>query len=124
MRHTVFAILLILLSHTSCSGIPANVSIEQEQMRIDTLWQKEFNSAQEIIANFNGIRQLLKGKPQAVHTENLCHYIWQSGEYMFRCRGKNEDIYGLPERSTELSFDNAVVAQFASTKKIGRFADH
>jgi peroxiredoxin len=43
---------------------------------------------------------------------------------MFSCRGKNDDIYQLPERSTELSFDNSVVAQFAATKKIGRFADH
>jgi thiol-disulfide isomerase/thioredoxin len=43
---------------------------------------------------------------------------------MFACRGKNDDIYELPQHATELSFDNEVVSQFANTKKIGKFADH
>ena len=93
-------------------------------MRIDTLWQKEFNSAEEIVANFNNIRQQIKGKPQAVYTENLCHYIWQSGEYIFRCRGKNDDIALLPESVEEIALDDAIVTAYMIERDTARFADH
>ena len=124
MKHSVIAILLILFTHTSCSGTPESRSVEQEQMRIDTLWQKEFNSAEEIIANFNTIKQQIKEHPQSVHTENLCHYIWQSGEYMFRCRGKNEDISLLPHNIEEIALDDATVTAYMIERDTARFADH
>lgn len=124
MRETVFAILFVLLAHTSCSGTPDNRSVEQEQARIDTLWQKEFNSAGEIVANFNAIKEQIKGSAQAVQTENLCHYIWQSGEYMFRCRGKNEDIALLPPNIEEIALDDATVEAYMIERDTARFADH
>lgn len=124
MRETVFAILFVLLAHTSCSGTPDNRSVEQEQARIDTLWQKDFNSAGEIVANFNAIKEQIKGSAQAVQTENLCHYIWQSGEYMFRCRGKNEDIALLPPNIEEIALDDATVEAYMIERDTARFADH
>lgn len=124
MRETVFAILFVLLTHASCSGKPDNRSVEQEQAHVDTLWQKEFNSAEEIIANFNAIKEQIKGSAQAVQTENICHYIWQSGEYMFRCRGKNEDIVLLPLNIEEIALDDATVESYMIERDTARFADH
>ena len=96
----------------------------EETALLDSLWNRKFNDAQSIIALHDSIKQATAEEKKGMHTLNQCHYVWHSGEYMFSCRGNNEDIYELPVQSTELSFDNTVVAQFASTKKIGRFADH
>lgn len=124
MRETAIAILFMLLTHVSCSGTPDNRSVEQEKARVDTLWQKEFKSAEEIIANFNSIKEQIKGSTQAVQTENLCHYIWQSGEYMFRCRGKNGDITLLPQNIEDIALDDATVTAYMIERDTARFADH
>lgn len=124
MKETIVAILFILLVHTSCSGTPENRSVEQEQARVDSLWHKEFGSAEEIIANFNAIKEQIKGSAHEVQTENLCHYIWQSGEYMFRCRGKNEDITLLPPNIEEIALDDATVEAYMIERDTARFADH
>lgn len=124
MKETIVAILFILLVHTSCSGTPENRSVEQEQARVDSLWYKEFGSAEEIIANFNAIKEQIKGSAREVQTENLCHYIWQSGEYMFRCRGKNEDITLLPPNIEEIALDDATVEAYMIERDTARFADH
>ena len=96
----------------------------EETALLDSLWNRNFKDAKSIIALHDSIKQATAEEKKGMHTLNQCHYVWHSGEYMFSCRGNNEDIYELPVQSTELSFDNTVVAQFASTKKIGRFADH
>ena len=96
----------------------------EETALLDSLWNRKFKDAKSIIALHDSIKQATAEEKKGMHTLNQCHYVWHSGEYMFSCRGNNEDIYELPVQSTELSFDNTVVAQFASTKKIGRFADH
>lgn len=124
MKETIVAILFILLVHTSCSGTPEKRSVEQEQARVDSLWHKEFGSAEEIIANFNAIKEQIKGSAREVQTENLCHYIWQSGEYMFRCRGKNEDITLLPPNIEEIALDDATVEAYMIERDTARFADH
>ena len=91
---------------------------------LDSLWNRKFNDAQSIIALYDSIKQATAEEKNGAHTLNQCHYVWNSGEYMFRCRGKNEDIYKLPESSTELSLDDKIVSQFAQGKKIGKFTDH
>ena len=123
-RILYFAVALLASFAVAC-GNPANEKVtEQEIALLDSLWKRQFNDAASIIALHDSIKQTTAEKSRGMHTLNQCHYVWHSGEYMFSCRGKNEDIYELPKQSTELSFDNEVVAQFALTKKIGRFADH
>ena len=124
MRQTVIAILLILFTQASCSGTPGSKSIEHEQARIDTLWQAEFKSAQDIVAHFNSIKEQIKESEEALHIENLCHYIWQSGEYMFSCRGKNEDIALLPQNIEEIALDDETVTAFMIERDTARFVDH
>lgn len=103
----------------------SNESVEARDIALyDSIWQRKFSNAAEITALYDSIKQTIAEDEKGVHTLNQCHFVWNSGEYMFSCRGKNEDIYGLPEHATELSFDNEVVSQFANTKKIGKFADH
>ena len=126
MRHRILYLALVLAaSFAVACGNASNENVtEQEIARLDSLWQRKFTGAADIIALYDSVKHSIPEKENGTHTLNQCHYVWHSGEYMFSCRGKNDDIYQLPERSTELSFDNSVVAQFALTKKIGRFADH
>ena len=126
MRHRILYLALMLAaSFAVACGNASNENVtEQEIARLDSLWQRKFTGAADIIALYDSVKHSIPEKENGTHTLNQCHYVWHSGEYMFSCRGKNDDIYQLPERSTELSFDNSVVAQFALTKKIGRFADH
>ena len=97
---------------------------DEEIALLDSLWKRQFNDAQSIIALHDSIKQATAEEKNGIHTLNQCHYVWHSGEYMFRCRGKNEDIYKLPELSTELSLESGIVSQFAQGKKIGKFTDH
>lgn len=90
---------------------------------IDSLWQKEFSTAQEIIANFESIRHTAEGN-SIMQLKNLCHYIWHSGEYINRCRGKNSDITELPEHVKEIDLDNKEVCSFMAEHDAARFADH
>ena len=126
MRHRILYLALMLAaSFAVACGNASNENVtEQEIARLDSLWQRKFTGAADIIALYDSVKHSIPEKENGTHTLNQCHYVWHSGEYMFSCRGKNDDIYQLPERSTELSFDNSIVAQFALTKKIGRFADH
>ena len=126
MRHRILYLALMLAASfaVACGNASNDNVTEQEIARLDSLWQRKFTGAADIIALYDSVKHSIPEKENGTHTLNQCHYVWHSGEYMFSCRGKNDDIYQLPERSTELSFDNSVVAQFALTKKIGRFADH
>ena len=125
MKRILYFAVALAASFAVACGNSANENVtEQETALLDSLWNRKFNNAEGIIALYDSIKQTATEKNRGMHTLNQCHYVWHCGEYMFSCRGKNEDIYRLPEQSTELSFDNGVVAQFALTKKIGRFADH
>ena len=125
MKRILYFAVALAASFAVACGNSANENVtEQETALLDSLWNRKFNNAEGIIALYDSIKQTTAEKSRGMHTLNQCHYVWHCGEYMFSCRGKNEDIYRLPEQSTELSFDNGVVAQFALTKKIGRFADH
>ena len=120
------AITLVAFIATTCgTSQNSNESVEAQDIALyDSIWLRKFDNAAEITALYDSIKQTIAEDKKGVHTLNQCHFVWNSGEYMFKCRGKNEDIYGLPEHATELSFDNNVVSQFAATKKIGKFADH
>lgn len=91
--------------------------------RIDEAWTREFNSSQEIISLYDSLSQTI-GKNKELHTKNLCHYIWSSGEYIFSCRGKNSDITELPKRIETILFDDSIVSRFMLEKDTARFADH
>ena len=92
--------------------------------QVDSLWQKEFNTAQEIINTYIAIDEKLRESDKERQTKNLCHYIWNSGEYMFKCRGKNEDIALLPENIEELALDDDIVKSYMIERDTARFADH
>lgn len=119
----VFTTMLAVACGNAKNAVYETVTAEETTL-LDSLWNRKFKDAKSIIALHDSIKQATAEEKKGMHTLNQCHYVWHSGEYMFSCRGNNEDIYELPVQSTELSFDNTVVAQFASTKKIGRFADH
>ena len=92
--------------------------------QFDSLWQRQFNDAGSIIALYDSIKQATAEEEENLHTLNQCHFVWNSGEYMFSCRGKNSDIFELPKHSTKLSFDDGIISQFTSKRKIDKFADH
>lgn len=121
----VFAAILSVACGNSQSKSDINGSVTAKDIAtLDSLWQRKFNDAQSIIALHDSIKQATAQEKEDLHTLNQCHFVWHSGEYMFSCRGKNDDIYELPKHSTTLSFDNETVSQFAASKKLGRFADH
>ena len=102
-----------------------NETVSAEEIALlDTLWQRQFIDAKSIITLYDSIEQTTATENKGTHILNQCHFVWHSGEYMFRCRGKNDDIYELPKHSSTLSFDDSIVAQFVSKRKIGKFADH
>lgn len=123
-----YAIAAIAMLAMACGKSPqskVNDTVTTEDIALyDSVWQRPFNDANEIIALYDSIKSATADDEQGLHTLNQCHFVWNSGEYMFKCRGKSEDINELPKHATELSFDNDVVSQFAATKKIGKFADH
>lgn len=127
MKHTtrLFAIIFAAFIAASCSCSQNDNRVSAEDIALlDSLWQRRFNDAEGIIALHDSIARTTAQEKKGAQILNQCHFIWHSGEYMFSCRGKNEDIYELPKHATTLSFDNDVVAQFANIKKIGKFADH
>ena len=107
----------------SCMGI-ANNRIPAQSLQVDSLWQVTPSTAQELIDNFTNINKMLKKGDTALHTTNMCYYIWHSGEYMFKCKGKNDDIAKLPVLTGEIDFNDAVVDSFMSKHNAARFADH
>lgn len=106
---SAFAILM-----TSCYAPP----------QVDTQWKREFNSAESIVNVYDSIKGLLRESDEERNTLNLCHYIWNCGEYMFKCRGKNKDIYLLPERLEEIDLDNKTVEAYMNACHIEKFTDH
>ena len=125
-RLQFLAIALAAMAVAACGNSQNRVyTVSDEEIALlDSLWKRQFNDAQSIIALHDSIKQATAKEKNGIHTLNQCHYVWHSGEYMFRCRGKNEDIYKLPELSTELSLESGIVSQFAQGKKIGKFTDH
>lgn len=110
----IFTFFLLALFTISC-----NASIQT-----DSLWNKEFACAQDIIDTYIAAKKTIGRKEKEKHILNCCHYVWQSGEYMFRCRGKNEDIEKLHKYAEELDLDNEIVAKFMQEHNVARFADH
>ena len=92
--------------------------------KTDSLWNREFACAQDIIDTYHTIKKSTSKKDKEQQALNACNFIWQSGEYMFKCRGKNEDIALLPEYAQELELDNEIVAKYMQEHKMARFADH
>ena len=125
MKLTTIAILsLLFLVNTACSQVINRTDGNTESVCIDSLWNKDFNTAQDILSNFATTEKLIEGMSQEAHTVNMCHYIWQSGEYMFRCRGKNEDISQLPQNIERLELDDEIVVSFMVERDTARFVDH
>lgn len=89
----------------------------------DTLWNKDFQSAQEIVTVYNKIQEHV-GTDSDAGTLGLCNYVWKSGEYMFRCRGANDDIAELAQYAGTLELDDPVVMTFMEQHGIERFTDH
>ena len=89
----------------------------------DTLWNKDFQSAQEIVTVYNKIQEHV-GTDSDAGTLGLCNYVWTSGEYMFRCRGANDDIAELAQYAGTLELDDPVVMTFMEQHGIERFTDH
>ena len=108
-----YAIAAIAMLAMACGKSPqskVNDTVTTEDIALyDSVWQRPFSNANEIIAQYDSIKSATADDEQGLHTLNQCHYVWNSGEYMFSCRGKNEDINELPKHATELSFDNDVV---------------
>ena len=92
--------------------------------KTDSLWNREFACAQDIIDTYHTIKKSTSKKDKEQQALNACNFIWQSGEYMFKCRGKNEDIALLPEYAQELELDNEIVAKYMQEHKMARLADH
>lgn len=90
----------------------------------DSLWNKEFACAQEIIDTYTAIKKASDKENKEQEILNTCNYVWHCGEYMFKCRGKNEDIALLPKYAEKLELDNEIVAKFMEEHKMARFADH
>ena len=103
----------------------AMIAIAGNAMHItDSLWNKEFACAQDIIDTYTTVQKRISKNDKEKHILNACNYVWHSGEYMFKCRGKNEDITKLPKHAKELELDNETVAKFMTEHNVGRFADH
>lgn len=94
------------------------------QVKVDSLWNKEFTCAQDIIDTYKSNKKSIGKKHKELQILNTCHYIWHSGEYMFKCKGKNEDIVLLPKYTEDIDLDNNIVAEYMTSRDIGRFADH
>lgn len=132
LRITFFAIAAVIFTSLSCSNhAGANkTDPKQEQQQecppavVDTAWQKEHASAGEIIETYLAVRQRIGNGCHSLHTKNLCNYIWSSGEYMFKCRGKNADIHELPKHLEDIALDDKHVEAFMIERDTARFADH
>lgn len=112
---TAFIATIAALLPTACSNPP----------QIDTLWRdRSHGSAEEIIALYDSIEQAIGSGKHNMHTQNLCHYVWNSGEYIFKCRGKKDDITQLAAHTRSLSFDDSIVRAFMIERDTARFADH
>ncbi|MBQ5751941.1 MAG: hypothetical protein IIV89_03755, partial [Bacteroidaceae bacterium] len=129
MKNVIGTLVAALLIVTACGNAQERAAQQARDLtaqiaKIDSVWQLQPASAQEIIATYQTAERLIKSKEAVLHTHNQCHYVWHCGEYMFKCRGKNSDIYDLPAHATELSLDDSIVADFITNEKKGKFTDH
>ena len=129
MKNVIGTLVAALLIVTACGNAQERAALQARELtaqiaKIDSVWQLQPASAQEIIATYQTAEGLIKSKEAVLHTHNQCHYVWHCGEYMFKCRGKNSDIYDLPAHATELSLDDSIVADFITKEKKGKFTDH
>lgn len=123
MKHYL-SVILLAIAALSCRSVTTITVTTEERTGIDNAWERPFTKAKEIIALYDSIRLATPEGKKELHILNQCHYVWQCGEYMFKCRGKNEDIKELPKHRFDLSLDDVAVTGFASKKKIGKFIDH
>ena len=93
-------------------------------VQVDSLWNREFTCAQDIVDTYIKIRKSIRKSDKEQQTLNQCHYVWHCGEYMFKCRGKNDDISKLPKHTVELDFDDNIVSGYMEKRDVARFADH
>lgn len=93
-------------------------------VQVDSLWNREFSCAQDIIDTYQTAKKSIRKSDKEQQILNNCHYVWQSGEYMFKCKGKNEDINELHKYAEELDLDNEVVVNYMEKRDIARFVDH
>lgn len=123
MHYTKTAAIARLLFITVLSAISVIGCTEPPQ--VDVLWQQqsEFTTAQEIVDTYKDIKSKA-GNDSRLQIKNLCHMIWHSGEYIIKCKGKNDDINILPEHISELPLGNDSVKAFLQKVKAERFADH
>ena len=116
---------MTIIKRTTIFLSMALLAIASNAMQVtDSLWNREFACAQEIIDTYTSIQKATDNKDKEQEILNACYYVWHSGEYMFKCRGKNEDIALLPKYAEELELDNEIVAEFMQEHKMARFADH
>ena len=116
---------MTIIKRTTIFLSMALLAIASNAMQVtDSLWNREFACAQEIIDTYTAIQKASDKKNKEQEILNACYYVWNSGEYMFKCRGKNEDIALLPKYAEELELDNEIVAKFMEEHKMARFADH
>lgn len=126
---TIFAIAAIstaLSCNSKTNASQASQATEQEcpPAVVDTAWQKKHATAREIIDTYLAVKQRIGNGSPTLHTKNLCNYIWSSGEYMFKCRGKNADIHELPKHIEDIALDDKHVEAFMIERDTARFADH
>lgn len=117
-------VVLLATATISCRSITTTTVTTEETAIMDSVWDKQFVDAKDIIALYDSIKLATPESKKELHILNQCHYVWHSGEYMFKCRGKNMDIYELPKHRFDLSLDDGIVAEFALKKGIGKFVDH
>ena len=116
---------MTIIKRTTIFLSMALLAIASNAMQVtDSLWNREFACAQEIIDTYTSIQKATDKKNKEQEILNTCNYVWHSGEYMFKCRGKNEDIALLPKYAEKLELDNEIVAKFMQEHKMARFADH
>ena len=123
MKSYLLVVLLAMVT-ISCRSITTTTVTTEETAIMDSVWDKQFVDAKDIIALYDSIKLATPESKKELHILNQCHYVWHSGEYMFKCRGKNEDIYELPKHRFDLSLDDGIVAEYALKKGIGKFVDH
>ncbi len=114
---------LFLRIFISIIVLPLTAFACSEPIATDTLWQKEFANAQQIADNYTDIKKQINGDEDA-DIKNLCHMIWHSGEYIIKCKGKNEDINILPQHISTLPLDNENVKSYIKNINAEKFIDH
>lgn len=126
MKDILAALAVTLLCLTACGNTDGtNKEMTAAQIaHMDSVWKQQPQNAQDIVELYTSVAQNIGKDNTSLHKRNLCHYIWQSGEYMFKCRGKNSDIHELTKHFEELSLDDSCIDDFIAKDKKGKFIDH